>query len=35
MYWELMRGKNEMGVFQDFLSEGKTGLNFNFKREGI
>lgn len=27
--------KNEMDIFQDFLSEGKTGLNFNLKRERI
>lgn len=27
--------KNEMDSFQDFLSEGKAGLNFNLKRGGI
>lgn len=27
--------KNEIDIFQDFLSEDKTGLNFNLKRERI
>lgn len=27
--------KNEMDIFQDFLSEGKTDLNLHLKREGI
>lgn len=27
--------KKEMDIFRDFLSEGKTGLNFNLKRERI
>lgn len=27
--------KTERGSFQDFLSEGKAGLNFHLKRGGI